>query len=294
MSRGSKERRAKERTAAVERQQRLRGRVLERWGPSAPQDRVERAGYLAAHAILEENGLTPAGVRDIGFNCAAFTNTTLEPQLRESTYACAPGCAWCCMLEVSAWPAEVIQLASFIESRREGEVSPLLAKVRETVTLADSQRAAGRWPRVACPLLAPDRTCSVHEARPSSCAAACSFDAARCKAYAEGISDKDKDRIAANLELLAPSRMAAHVIMQRGGPPTDGAGGGIDLHAGLAVALERGAEAAAAAWIAGADVFQEARERSRWRMEKLAAEMRARTAPAAPRLVTLGRPPPKG
>jgi Fe-S-cluster containining protein len=291
MSRGSKERRAKERASAVERQHRLRRRVLERWGPSAPEDRVERAGYLAAHAVLEESGLTPAGVRDVGFNCASFTNGTLAPQLGDPSYACAPGCAWCCMLEASAWPSEVIELASFVESRRAEEVAPLLARLRETVALSDGQRAAGRWPRVTCPLLSSDRTCSVHDVRPSSCAAACSFDAARCKAYAEGT--EEKDRIAANFALLAPSRMAAHVIMERGGPRTDAAGGALDLHAGLAIALERGALGAAAAWLAGEDVFREARERSRWRMERLAAEMRARSGPGPQGLVTLGRPPAK-
>ncbi len=288
MSQSSKERRAKERATASERQQSMRRSVLERWGPSAPEDRVERAGYLAAHAILEEHGLTPAGVREIGFNCAAFTNDTLALQMSQPSCACAPGCAWCCMREVSAWPTEVMQLASRIESLRAEEVSSLLARLRETVALADEQRAAGRSPRLPCPLLTPDRTCSVHDGRPSSCAAVSSTDAAACKAYAEGNAHTDK--MAANLALLRPSQMAAHVIMQRGGPPTDGAGAAVDLHAGLALALERGADAAAAAWIGGEDIFRAARERAERRMERLRDEMRARAASTAPGLVTLGKP----
>jgi Fe-S-cluster containining protein len=288
MSQRSKERRAKERAAAGERQQRIRRSVLERWGPSAPQDSVERAGYLAAHAILEEHGLTAAGAREIGFNCAAFTNVALAPQMAPRSCACAPGCAWCCMREVTAWPAEVIQLASRIESGRGEEVSSLLARLRETVAMADAQRSDGRSPRSPCPLLTPDRTCSVHEARPSSCAAVSSSDAAVCKADAEGKEHMGK--MAANLALLVPSQVAAHVIMQRGGPPTDGAGGGVDLHAGLALALERGAEAAAAAWIGGEDIFRAARERAQRRMERLREEKRARAGSTAQGLVTLGSP----
>ncbi len=288
MTQRSKERRARQRAAATERQQRIRRSVLERWGPSAPQDRVERAGFLAAHAILEEHGLTPSGVREIGFNCAAFTNATLAPQMSQPSCACASGCAWCCAREVTSWPTEVIQLASWIESRRSAEVSSLLEKLRDAVAAADEQRSTGRSARTPCPLLAPDHTCSVHEARPSSCAAVFSTDAADCKEYAEGSEHTGK--MAANLTLLLPSQIAAHVIMQRGGPATDGAGAAVDLHSGLASALERGTDAAAAAWIGGEDVFRVARERVQRRMERLRDERRAQVAPSAGGLVTLGRP----
>lgn len=289
MSRSSRERRAHERANANERRLALQRRVLGRWAASAPKEPLQRAQYFASHEILEEAGLSAVGVRDVGLNCAGFTNTVLAPKAHRPGCACASGCAWCCVLEVSAWPAEVIQLAARLEAgQTPSQRTSLLARLREAVALADGERSAGRQPRVACPLLMPDRTCSVHEARPSACAAVFSVDAARCQAYAEGTEHADKDRIGLILTLLAPAQVAAHVIMQHGGPPTDGSGASVDLHAGLAAALEMGAEAAATAWIAGEDVFREARERSRLRAAST-ADGGPQAAPAPSGLVTLGR-----
>jgi hypothetical protein len=289
MSQSSKERRAKERAAASERQQRIHRIVLERWGPFAPLERVERAAFLAAHAILEEHGPTPAGARNIGSSCAKFANVTLAEELKPRMCVCERGCAWCCLLGIPAWPTEAIHLAAWIESRRtKGEVTSLRARLGEAVSQADLDRSSGRA-RVACPLLTPERRCSVHEARPASCAATFSFDAARCQAYAEGTEPDQK--VGVNAALLVPAEVAAHVLMQRGGPRTDGSGAGIDLHAGLAIALERGSNATAAAWIGGEDVFRAAREHFERRRDRLKAQKGGRGAAKPPGLVMLGRPP---
>lgn len=289
MSRSSKERRAHARADVNEQRLLLQRRVVGRWAASAPREPLERAEYFAAHELLEQTGLCAVGVRSVGSNCAAFTNAVLAPKAHRPDCACASGCAWCCVLEVSAWPAEVIQLAAQLEGRTPSERTVLLARLREAVALADAERAAGRRPRVPCPLLAPERTCTVHEARPSACAAVFSVDAAPCRAYAEGTEHPAKDRIGLIVSLLLPAQVAAHVIMQHGGPSTDGTGASVDLHAGLAAALEMGAERAATAWVAGEDVFRQARERCRRRAESAQTEDAARSGSTPSRLVTLGR-----
>jgi Fe-S-cluster containining protein len=255
----------------------------------APLERVERAGFLAAHAILEEHGLTPAGARNLGSSCAKFANGTLSEEVRPLKSACEPGCAWCCLLGIPAWPAEVIHLAAFLESQRnKGEVASLRERLREAVSQAELDRSSGRA-RVACPLLTPERRCSAYEARPASCAATFSFDAARCQAYAEAAEPEQK--IGVNAALLVPAEVAAHVLMRRGGPDTEVAGAGLDLHSGLTIALERGSKATAAAWMAGEDVFRVARESFVRRRERLKAEQAGRAVPKPPGLVTLGRAP---
>src|SRR5512143_6191 len=129
MSRSSKERRAHARADANERRLLLQRRVLGRWAASAPREPLERAEYFAAHEILEACGLSAGGVRSVGSDCAGFTHAVLAPKAHRPACACASGCAWCCVLEVSAWPAEVIQLAARLESRAPSERSVLLARL---------------------------------------------------------------------------------------------------------------------------------------------------------------------
>lgn len=248
MSKKSQERRAKKRAAQFSRE-------------SSLQNKIISAERRAVDEILSEQGLTAMGICGVGRNAALFVNDILAKAAHRPSCACGPGCAWCCVLEVSAWPAEVLQLAAWMEERlTPEEVATKVRSLRHAVSLTESERAAGRWPRVPCPLLAEDRTCSVHEVRPAACAAFESDDAEKCRTYAEAVDPEDDDEAIVIPNLLIPAEVAAQEISARGGPPIDGAGGGVDFKEALAVSLERGAASTATAWLAGEDVFGHARQ----------------------------------
>src|SRR6266568_5687016 len=195
MSRRSVERRAQKRATDNERFARVRRRMFHGLDLDAHEERVMRAEFRAADEILDEQGMTANGVCNVGANCAGFTNDILAKNYRESSsVACSLGCAWCCTLEISAWPIEVLQLAARIESKgSEHGVARTVARLRETVAIADAAHAAGKWPRTPCPLLTSERACSVHEARPSACATVYAVDANACRLYAERPDDGEDD-----------------------------------------------------------------------------------------------------
>jgi Fe-S-cluster containining protein len=261
MSRQSEERRAKKRAALNLGLERIMQRMVGSDAPDA-EGAIVRAQFRATNEILDEVGLNPAGVRGVASNAAAYTNGVLAKRLREEMpCACSAGCAWCCVLEISAWPAEVLQLAAWLESRNTPEeVRELIRRLSECVQRRDFENAEGRAPKVQCPLLTADGGCSIYEVRPSSCAAAQARDAGPCRAYAEG-GDDEAEGLEVVPALLAPAETAARVLGDRGAPAVDGTGAKIDLHSGLARALELGAEATAARWLASEEVFAHARAR---------------------------------
>lgn len=271
MSRRSDERRAKQRAAANDKIGRVARRIF---GPDAAASElaVVRAEHRVANDTLDELGLTTAGLLQVGAKAAEFTNDVVaKDSLEVIPNACSAGCAWCCVLEISAWPAEVFQLAARIESQSPPvDVERLVGRLRECVETRDVENEAGRAPKVPCPLLAVDRTCSVYGARPSACSAGMANDAGPCRMYAEG-GDDDAGGFITVPEVFAPAVTAAVVIAERGGPPLDGTGASIDLHTGLATALAAGVESTTSRWLAREDVFREARERMLRRQKILAA-----------------------
>ena len=271
MSRNSEDRRARRRAVENDRVQQLGLRVV---GPDADESELAlvRVQYRATGRIIDALGLTPDGVLQVGANAATLANGIVaRKSLEVIQNACSAGCAWCCVLEISAWPAEVLQLAAWLESRNApADIELLVSRLRECVEERDVENAAGRVPKVVCPLLAADRTCSVYDARPAACAAGMASDVGPCKAYAEGADDDAGGFISAPA-VGVPAHVSAEVIAERGGPSLVGTGAAIDLHTGLATALREGAIATTSLWMAGADVFREARDRLMRRREILAA-----------------------
>jgi len=236
--------------------------------PSDGERSVMAAQYRATAAILDSDGLTADSVKRLGTNCAAFTNGVLAKERQAVPRACNAGCSWCCVLEISAWPTEVLHLTGLIENKvSPDEQRTLLRKLRETLQLRDESWARGEVPRVYCPLLSPDGKCSVYEVRPSSCSAAENDLEEPCRAYAEGWSGDDEGEMRTILPLLLPAEVVAHAIQEQKGPLVTASGGRIDFHEGLLTALELGADNAAATWLKGQDVFRGPRDRFRRRNE---------------------------
>jgi hypothetical protein len=225
-----------------------------------------------AHQLLEERGgVNPGSVLELARQAQGWLTGSVArvwDRTEVPGVACQANCAWCCFLAASAWPLELLALASWLEEHRSAEeLTELKIRLGATVAEGDRQRAAapGRARRVACPLLAGAQ-CSVHEARPAACVGWNSADAASCQAYAEG-----NDQALSVVEPLrffsarAVSEAAAAAVARQGGPDFDGAGFGpgsaVDLSCGLLAVLELGATRASRAWIDGSPFLNAARER---------------------------------
>lgn len=237
-----------------------------------PGARFYRAEYLEASRILEERGgVSPDGVLAVATRSQSWL-TGQVANVWERTpappVACKEGCTWCCFLAVSAWPMELLALASWLEEHHTPEeLTALLGGLRAAVAEGDRQRAeaASRARRLACPLLAGGQ-CSVYEVRPAACVGWNSADAGPCQAYTEG-----NDEAHCTVEPLrffsarAVSEAAAAAVADRGGPAFDregeGQGAAVDLSAGLLAVLELGARKATEAWLAGSPFLSEARRR---------------------------------
>ncbi len=260
--------------------------VRTRGGASGPEDepaflpevgprpgaRFYQAEYLTARRHLDNHGgVNLVSVLELGRQAQGWLTGEVgmvwdRPEVPR--VACLEDCAWCCSLAVSAWPLELIALASWLEERRSPhELAELRVRLRAAVVEGDRQRAAApsRARRVACPLLAGAK-CSAYEMRPAACVGWNSANASTCQAYTEG-----DDEAHCTVEPLrffsarAVSEAAAAAVADCGGPAFDssgnGPGGPLDLSSGLLAVLELGSVGAAEAWLAGSPFLAAARER---------------------------------
>jgi hypothetical protein len=167
--------------------------------------------------------------------------------------ACRAGCSFCCrspLIEVSA--PEVLGVAEAIKAMPELQRAETIARVRAADDRTRNRTIAQRAQvRIACPLLQNDR-CSVYDARPLSCRAAVSLDAAACERSFGGTPTPIPspraywEALGATLNALGAA-LAAH---------------GMPLHiyefnAALRIALDT--DEPAERWAAGEDIFASAR-----------------------------------
>lgn len=237
-----------------------------------PGARFYRAEYLAAQGILDERGgVSLDSVLEVAERAQSWLVgevANVWDRTRAPRVACREGCTWCCFLAVSAWPMELLVLASWLEEHRTPEeLTEILGRLHAAVAEGDRQRATApdRARRLACPLLAGGQ-CSVYEVRPAACVGWNSADVDPCRAYTEG-----DDEAHCTVEPLrffsarAVAEAAAAAVTDSGGPPFDedgnGQGGAVDLTAGLLAVLQLGARRAAEAWLAGSPFLAEARRR---------------------------------
>lgn len=82
---------------------------------------------------------------------------------------CAAGCAACCRYWVEATPLEAIDIAD--ELRAKGRDTPLMRAKLESVGNLMQRKTHEEYWRLGryCPLLGPDRKCSVYSVRPATC-----------------------------------------------------------------------------------------------------------------------------
>jgi hypothetical protein len=239
---------------------------------SRPGARFYRAEYLTAFRHLEKHeGVNLASVLELGRQAQGWLTGEVGrvwDRAEVPRVACQENCAWCCSLAVSAWPLELLALASWLEAcRSPHQLAELRVRLRAAVFEGDRQLASApsRARRVACPLLAGEK-CSAYEVRPAACVGWNSASASTCQAYSEG-----DDGIHCTVEPLrffsarAVSEAAAAAVADCGGPAFDrsgnGQGGPVDLSSGLLAVIELGAAGAAQAWLAGSPFLAAARDR---------------------------------
>lgn len=128
-----------------------------------------------------------AAARDIG---AALRDALMaDPPESVTRAACAPGCAFCCIL--SGGDGGLIT---------EDEARTLHAALLPLAREPDGRR----WHPDACPALDPEsRTCRAYDARPTICRSFLSTDADACRANAEGGEEQGAGVIGPHLDYLA-------------------------------------------------------------------------------------------
>lgn len=181
---------------------------------------------------------------------ALVTALARDPKLLP---VCAPGCAFCCHLSVFVSVPELLHLAAHLRRTRSPEaLVSLTARVQATAAaVAELSKAERAQAKRACPLLDPTtRQCSVYDARPLTCRAYNSCDAAVCEqAFDQALTHWDMpiDLFQLTVGTNVRAGLMAAVVAAGLDP------GPYELAPGLAVALT--VERAAARWFAGEPVF---------------------------------------
>lgn len=102
-----------------------------------------------------------------------FHNVPGGPDLLRS-FACKPGCTFCCHLHVDVTALEAVAIAAGLNAARRDAVAATAPRV-QTLSV-DARRTA----RIPCALLA-DGVCTSYETRPVACRALYSTDAKACE-----------------------------------------------------------------------------------------------------------------
>lgn len=124
--------------------------------------------------------------------------------------ACAPGCHYCCSLQVQAPPHEVFALAGWLRRHfSPGRLEAVVAKLRDNAARTEALGPeARRRTNLACALLGEDGTCTAYEARPAQCRRFHSTRLATCEAsYADPADDSiespEHPAVAHNADVIA-------------------------------------------------------------------------------------------
>jgi hypothetical protein len=172
-----------------------------------------------------------------------------KPPLGAASIACRAGCSFCCRslrIEVSA--PEALGVAEAINAMPEPQRAATLARVRDAEDRTRGMTTAQRvQARVPCPLLQDDR-CSVYDARPLSCRAAVSLDAAACEQSFAGIPTPIPMPRAYWEALGVSVNALGAALVAHGMPPRS-----YEFNAAVRIAVET--NDAAARWAAGEDFF---------------------------------------
>jgi len=147
---------------------------------------------LAAHmekaAVVLTDFLTTQGVSIPALGKAMESFSTQVFDLPEGT-ACAPGCAWCCHLRVTASIPELLVIFEELSAQTTPEgMAYFKRRIQETASAGNTLEDAFWYgSQTPCPFLDNKNGCLIYPIRPFSCRAHHSTDAAVCKqGYEEG------------------------------------------------------------------------------------------------------------
>ena len=172
--------------------------------------------------------------------------------------ACSKGCWYCCHTIIVLTAPEAFYLADHIERTRDAEgLAALKEKVRAADTVTSGQPGDVRWGKgPPCPLLdTKEGACSVYEGRPLACRGAFSSSLPACeKAYAERATNPRS--LGAEPFIFQNSDVVIRALAL-GLKSTGRSLYRLELNAALVSIWST--PNAFEAWLAGADVFQNAR-----------------------------------
>ncbi len=173
--------------------------------------------------------------------------------------ACANGCAWCCHYQVGVTAPQALHIAAKLTEGAgtrslEEQKQKLAALDRRTRGLDAAQRLKAR---LGCAFLDAQNACTIYAFRPFGCRGANSIDADLCHAFLEGTATPEQR----NGNWLHKVPYEAQRDLQDGfhmGSLENGLRDDrLELTAAVIVALNT--PDAAQRWIAGEDIFKDAR-----------------------------------
>ena len=191
-------------------------------------------------------GHGPTRASDAAKRAHEFFEVALRHNPSDHRIDCGKGCAFCCHLRVTALAPELFHVANFI--RKRGGVTETIAEMRGADSRSRGLGAIERPKhRVPCGLLRAN-SCSVYEARPSSCRGLTSISVLTCE---RGFNGEEVQVMtpAVWTEIRRAHNQAMWAALSAVALPADS----YELNHGVLVALEN--PDAEARWLKGEDVF---------------------------------------
>src|SRR5262249_19632373 len=133
-----------------------------------------------------------AGAAQMAYGLADEALARAESKTQGPRPECAPGCSFCCHVNVDATLPEIAAMASFLRRRVEPAArAKLREKLLRRVAASGASSDAQRWTaRVPCALLDEGGRCSAYPVRPLRCRAFHSLRRDACRDAFEGTSDE--------------------------------------------------------------------------------------------------------
>jgi Fe-S-cluster containining protein len=211
-----------------------------------------------------ERGRTPEGLHasvDAAIALSeSFSREIMSRNIPDlNRIACAQGCAWCCHYQVGVTAPQALHIAAKLKegagSRPFAEQVAALKKLdKRTRGLNAARRLRAR---IGCAFLDEQNGCTIYAFRPFGCRGANSVDADACKAFVMGNATKAQresnwlHKVA--FEAQRDLQDGFHMGSLENGLRDDR----LELTAAILVALDT--PDAAERWIAGEDIFKDAR-----------------------------------
>ncbi|MEL6516306.1 MAG: YkgJ family cysteine cluster protein [Pseudomonadota bacterium] len=171
----------------------LRAAIASARLPGVPTDAANRARRILTayvEAAMRQNKPFPDLIRDLKSGTPAVTVARVELAQApdDQGYACAQGCAFCCILP----------------GQDGGTITESEARTLHAALAPRAGEPDGRaWHPRACPSLDPEsRQCRAYDARPTICRAYVSYDAKACEQISQGIPAEGSGVISAQITAL--------------------------------------------------------------------------------------------